>query len=134
MTRGRVSDTSPWASCGTLRDGLPNRPARAPIFHQGFFMALNINFPDKVLTGVHLSCTIFSDEGPPTAVITVGDTALDTRVIPLGPPKDAAESTTPEMKYKVTCLVPEETAGTTLKVVVQSGDSRVEEEKEIVDA
>ncbi len=94
-------------------------------------MALSINFPDKILAGVHQSYTVTSDEGSPSGTIDVGGRELDHRLIRLGPPKDAAESTTPVMKYKVTFLLPEDAAGKSVQLKFRAGVSTVEESREV---
>jgi hypothetical protein len=96
-------------------------------------MALNINYADKILAGLHQSYTITSDEGPPAAKVLVDGRELPLRIIPLGPPKGAPESTTAVMKYKITFLLPEDSAGKTLVVQLQAGATKVEDSKPITE-
>lgn len=96
-------------------------------------MAISANFPDKILAGLNQSCTVTSDEGPPHARIHVDSEGLPFRLIPLGPPKDAPESSTSTMKYKVTFHVPEDAARKTLHVDLWTDASRVEETRPVVE-
>ena len=94
-------------------------------------MSIDINFPDKILAGVNQSYTITSDEGAPTGTVTfAGGADLPHRIVPLGPPKDSAESTTSVMKYKVTFFLPDEAAGKEVKLAFQAGGSTAEEARE----
>ena len=95
-------------------------------------MAIRINFPDKVIAGLHQSYTVTSDEGPPRANLRLGSDELPHRLVPLGPPKEA-ESTTKVMKYKITFFLPEGPAGKTLGVSLEGGGARVEESKPVVE-
>jgi hypothetical protein len=97
-------------------------------------MALSINYPDKILAGLNQSYTLTSDEGPPAGQVQIEGQALPHRVIPLGPPKDAKVSTTPVMKYKVSFLLPQGTAGKQVVLAFQAGASRVEESKPITES
>ncbi len=94
-------------------------------------MALSINYADKILAGLHQSYTITSDEGPPAAQVSVEGREIPCRVIRLGPPKGATESTTKVMKYKITFLLPEDSAGKNMTVKLQAGASKVEDTKPI---
>jgi len=97
-------------------------------------MAVSITYPDKILAGLHQSYTVTSDEGEPKARILVGGREIPSRVIVLGPPKTALESTTTVLKYKVTFLLPDDSAGGTMTVQLQAGGSKVEDTKPIVEA
>jgi hypothetical protein len=94
-------------------------------------MTLEINFPDKILAGVHQSYTILSDAGAPAGKVLLAGAELEHRVIPLGPPKTFTGEGPPQMKYKVSFLIPAEAAGKTLTLRFEAGTSRVEETKEI---
>lgn len=95
-------------------------------------MALSINYPDKILAGVHQSYTATSDEGEPSGKVVLAGQELPFRVIRLGPPKTAEVSTTPEMKYKITFLLPEDSAGKSVQLQFQAGSSSVDDSKEII--
>lgn len=95
-------------------------------------MALNVKYPDKLIAGLYQSCTITTEEGRPEVKLRLGDVDLDHRLIFLGPPKDAPESTTTTEKYKISFLLAEDAAGKTLEVEVRAGDSAVEDTKEVV--
>jgi len=95
-------------------------------------MALRATYPDKIIAGLHQSYTLLSEDGPPSGRILVDGKDVPFRLIPLGPPKSAAESTTTTMKYKVTFLLPDDSAGKTLSVQFAAGSSRIEESKPIV--
>lgn len=97
-------------------------------------MSIDINYPDKILAGVNQSYTVTSDEGPPSGKVEVDGRELPHRVIRLGPPKDAAESTTPVMKYKVSFYLPSEATGKMVKLSFQAGASRVEDAKPVTDS
>ena len=94
-------------------------------------MALDINYADKILAGVSQSYTLTSDEGAPRGRVLVAGKEIPHRVIPLGPPKDALESTTPVMKYKVSFLLPEDSTGKTMTLQFQAGSSKIEDAKPI---
>lgn len=96
-------------------------------------MALDINYPDKILAGLNQSYTLTSDEGPPAGKIHIDGKTLSHRVIPLGAPKDAKESTTSVMKYKVSFLLPGDSAGKSVTFQFQAGQSKVEESKPITE-
>jgi hypothetical protein len=95
-------------------------------------MALNVKYPDKLIAGLHQSCTITTEEGRPEVKLRLGDGDLAHRLIFLGPPKDAPESTTTTEKYKISFFLPEDAMGKTLQVAMRAGDSTVEETKEVV--
>jgi len=97
-------------------------------------MSLNINYPDKILAGLNQSYTLLSDEGAPRGKVTLEGKELPHRVIPLGPPKDAKESTTPLYKYKVSFLLPKESAGKSVTFQFQAGSSKVDESKPITES
>ncbi|MCH2372727.1 MAG: hypothetical protein MK538_00980 [Planctomycetes bacterium] len=90
-------------------------------------MSLSVNLPDKILAGVHQSYTMASDEGHPSGQVSVGGNEVAHRVIRLGAPKEATESTTSAMKYKVTFLIPDGSAGQTLQLKFKAGSSEIEE-------
>jgi hypothetical protein len=100
-------------------------------------MAIDINFPDKILAGVNQSYTITSDEGAPTGTISVatsgadGRTDVAHRIVPLGAPKDSAETTTSVMKYKVTFFLSDDSVGKEVKLAFQAGGSTTEEAREV---
>lgn len=94
-------------------------------------MAISINFPDKILAGVHQSYTILSDEGAPQVRVQLGGASLPHRLIPLGAPKDSKVSTTSDMKYKVTFLLPQDSAGKTVALELVGPASRAEESRPI---
>ena len=97
-------------------------------------MALSVNYPDKIIAGLNQSYTVVSDEGPPLVKVMLDAGELQHRLIPLGPPKSAAESTPLSMKYKVTFLLPEGAAGKTLTFELQAGASKTTESKQVVEA
>ncbi len=97
-------------------------------------MALSINYPDKILAGVHQSYTATSDEGAPSGRVTLGESELPHRLIRLGAPKDAAESTTPVMKYKISFLLPKDSVGKTVRLQFQAGSTTVDDSKEIIES
>ena len=99
-------------------------------------MAIDINLPDKILAGVNQSYTITSDEGAPTGTVSLAPTgsggdAVAHRIVPLGAPKDSAETTTSVMKYKVTFFLPGDSAGKEVKLTFQAGGSTTEESREV---
>jgi hypothetical protein len=108
---------------------------RRPLFLAsiGDPMALSINYTDKILAGLNQSYTITSDEGAPAAQVSVEGREIPFRLIRLGPPKDAKESTTKVMKYKISFLLPEDSAGKNLIVKLQAGSSKVEDTKPITE-
>lgn len=95
-------------------------------------MALSINYPDKILAGVHQSYTVTSDEGEPSGRIQLGEKELAFRLIRLGAPKTADVSTTPEVKYKITFFLPEDSVGRSVRLEFRAGSSTVDESKEII--
>ena len=97
-------------------------------------MAISINFPDKILAGVHQSYTITSDEGTPSGTIDLAGAELDYRLIRLGAPKDSEDSMTPVMKYKVTFFLPKDSVGKEVKFDFQAGSSNTEDTKEIIES
>jgi hypothetical protein len=97
-------------------------------------MALSVTYPDKILAGLNHSLTLTSDEGPPKAKLSLGDVPLAHKLIPLGPPKTAAESLTPVMKYKLSFTVPKGSSGKVLKLDLSAGASKVAETKTVVDS
>jgi hypothetical protein len=97
-------------------------------------MSLSINFPDKILAGLNQSYTITSDEGAPSGKVHIAGQVLPHRVIALGPPKDATESLTPVMKYKVSFLLPKDTVGKTLTLEFQAGSTTIEESKPVTES
>ena len=84
-------------------------------------MTLAINYTDKILAGVHHSFTLTSDAGPPTGEVLVDGTAIPHRIVPLREPK-----------WKVSFVVPAQSAGKQLGVRFAAGPSSVEETKEIL--
>jgi hypothetical protein len=97
-------------------------------------MSLTINYPDKILAGLNQSYTFVSDEGAPRGRITLEGKELPHRVIPLGPPKDAKESTTTTFKYKVSFLLPKGSAGKNFSLQFQAGSSKVDDSKPITES
>ncbi|HZN56480.1 MAG TPA: hypothetical protein VFD71_00290 [Planctomycetota bacterium] len=97
-------------------------------------MSLTVNYPDKILAGLHQSYTILSDEGAPQGTVTVDGEELPHRVIPLGPPKEAKESTTPLFKFKVTFLLPKESVGKSVVLRFQAGSSSVDDTKSVTES
>jgi len=97
-------------------------------------MSLSINYPDKILSGLNQSYTLTSDEGPPSGRIRIDAQELPHRVIPLGPPKDSLVSTTPVMKYKVSFLLPRDSAGKSVTFEFRAGSTTVEESKPITES
>ncbi len=96
-------------------------------------MSLTINFPDKILGGLNQSYTLLSDEGAPSGKVSVQGKELAHRVIPLGAPKDAKESTTPLFKYKVSFLLPKDSVGKSVTLQFQAGASKVDESKPVTE-
>lgn len=97
-------------------------------------MALSINYPDKILSGVNQSYTVTSDEGPPSGQVLVGGNVLDHRVIELGAPKDSLVSTTSVKKYKVTFFLPKDATGKSLILRFQAGSSKVDDSKSVTES
>ena len=95
-------------------------------------MALSINYPDKILAGVHQSYTVTSDEGAPSGTVMLAGQSLPFRLVRLGAPKTAEVSTTPEVKYKITFLLPEDAAGKSVRLQLEAGSSKVDDSKEII--
>ncbi len=95
-------------------------------------MALSINYPDKILAGVHQSYTATSDEGEPSGDVVLAGQSLPFRLIHLGAPKTADVTTTPEVKYKITFLLPEGSAGKSVQLKFEAGSSKVDDSKEII--
>lgn len=96
-------------------------------------MSLTINYPDKILAGLNQSYTLLSDEGAPRGNVSIDGKDLPHRVIPLGPPKDAKESTTPLYKYKVSFLLPRDAVGKKVVFQFQAGSSRIDESKPVTE-
>lgn len=97
-------------------------------------MAIEINFPDKILAGVNQSYTITSDAGEPAGTIGIDGVELAHRVIRLGAPKDSLESTTPVMKYKVTFFLPADSSGKQVKLAFRAGSDATEELRDVIEA
>ena len=97
-------------------------------------MSLSVNYPDKIIAGVHQSYTITSEQGQPSGTVTIDGQEIPHRVIRLGAPKESLESTTNVMKYKVTFLLPEDAVGKTVNLKFQAGAGSTDDVKEIVDA
>lgn len=97
-------------------------------------MSLSVNYPDKIIAGVHQSYTITSEQGEPSGFVTIDGQEIPHRVIRLGAPKESLESTTSVMKYKVTFLLPEDSGGKTVSLKFQAGETNVDDQKEITDS
>ncbi len=95
-------------------------------------MALSINYPDKILAGVHQSYTATSDEGEPSGDVVLAGQSLPFRLICLGAPKSVDVSTATEIKYKITFLLPESSAGKSVQLKFEAGSSKVDDSKEII--
>ena len=95
-------------------------------------MALSINYPDKILAGVNQSYTVTSDEGAPAGKVVLAGEELPYRLVRLGAPKTADVSTTPEVKYKITFLLPSDSAGRSVQLQFEAGSSKVDDSKEII--
>ncbi len=95
-------------------------------------MALSINYPDKVLAGVHQSYTVTSDEGAPSGRVVLAGRELPFRLVRLGAPKTAEVSTTPEVKYKITFLLPDDAAGKSVQLQFAAGSSKVDDSRDII--
>ena len=96
-------------------------------------MTIHLNYPDKILAGLHQSYTLTSDEGAPAGTVELDGKEIPHRVIRLGPPKTALESTTPVVKYKIAFLLPEDCAGKTLTLRFQAGSSKIDETKQVIE-
>lgn len=96
-------------------------------------MSLTINYPDKILAGLNQSYTMLSDEGAPRGKVTLEGKELAHRVIPLGPPKDSKETTTPVYKYKVSFLLPKEAVGKSVALKFQAGASVLDESRPVTE-
>ncbi len=83
-------------------------------------MAISISYPDKVLAGVWQSFTITSDEGPPTGEVLLAEKPLKARFIALRTPL-----------WKVTFLLPGDSAGKSLTLKLQNAGGRLEESKPV---
>ena len=94
-------------------------------------MALDINVPDKILAGLNQSYTITSDSGEPTGTVLVGGVEVPHRVLPLGPPKEQTAGDTPQFKYKVSFLLPQDSAGKKLDLRFSAGESKADDSLEI---
>ena len=95
-------------------------------------MALSVNYPDKILAGVHQSYTVTSDEGEPAGEVVLSGQPLPFRIIRLGAPKTADVTTTPEVKYKITFLLPAGSAGKSFQLKLAAGASKVDDSKDII--
>lgn len=84
-------------------------------------MAVSVNLTDKIIAGLHHSFTITSDEGPPAGEVRVGGEVIPHRLIPLREPK-----------WKVSFLLPADSAGKELELRFRAGTSTLEETAEIV--
>jgi hypothetical protein len=118
----------------TLPTGSVTRNRKSP---ETLTSMLEINYPDKILAGVHQSYTLLTDEGLPQGSVALGSVALGSaaplthRVIPLGPPK-SEPSGTPLMKYKVTFFLPADAVGKELAIRFQVGASKVEDKLGVI--
>ena len=92
---------------------------------------LSINIPDKVLAGLNQSYTITSEVGEPSGKVTVGGTEVPHRVIRLGPPKTWDGNGTPQMKYKVSFLLPADSTGKKMELRFEAGGATAEVGEEI---
>ena len=63
----------------------------------------------------------------------LGGQELPFRLIRLGAPKTAEVSTTPEVKYKITFLLPGDSVGKSVQLQFKAGESSVDDSKEIID-
>ncbi len=97
-------------------------------------MSLEINVPDKILSGLNQSYTITTDEPvAPAGSVTVNGLEVPHRVIPLGPPKEQTANDVPQMKYKVSFLLPTDSAGQKLELRFAAVGSNADESYEITD-
>ena len=95
-------------------------------------MSLEINVPDKILSGLNQSYTMTTDEPvAPTGSVTVNGLEVPHRVIPLGPPKEQTANDVPTMKYKVSFLLPGDSAGQKLELHFAAAASKADESFEI---
>ena len=85
-------------------------------------MAIEINYPDKIVPGVWQSYTITSDDGPPQGEIRVDGKVLDQRLIFMRDPL-----------WKVTFKLPADSGGKTVSLKFHNGTCDVEDEKGILD-
>lgn len=83
-------------------------------------MAISINYPDKIIAGLWQSYTITSDEGPPQGEVLIDEAPIEARIISLRPPI-----------WKVTFLIPRESAGKKLALKFRNGGTKIEETKAI---
>ncbi len=83
-------------------------------------MAISINYPDKVIAGLWQSFTITSDEGPPAGEVLVDGKPVEARFIRMREPL-----------WKVTFLIPRESAGKELTLRLRNPGAQVEEKKAI---
>lgn len=97
-------------------------------------MGISLNYPDKILAGLNQSYTLTTDEGPPRGSVLLDGQEIPFRLILLGPPKSAQESTTPILKYKVSFILPEGSAGKTLILRFAAGSKSIEETKAVTDS
>ena len=92
---------------------------------------LEINIPDKILAGLNQSYTITSEVGEPIGKVSVNGAEVPHRVIRLGPPKMWDGDGAPQMKYKVSFLLPQDTAGKTMELRFAAGGVDAEVTAEI---
>ncbi len=95
-------------------------------------MPIDINVPDKILAGLNQSYTITSDSGEPSGSVTVGGQDVPHRIVSLGPPKEQTADDTPTFKYKVSFLLPGDSAGKKLQLEFSAGASKASDEHEII--
>lgn len=96
-------------------------------------LMLELNYPDKILAGVHQSYTFTSDEGPPSGQVSIDGVEVAHRVLTLGPPKGESTGTN-KIKYKITFLIPGGAAGRTLEMKFQAAGSSIDDSKEIIES
>ena len=94
-------------------------------------MALSIKYPDKILAGLNQSYTASSTSGTPSGKVIADGKELPHRVIHLGEHKNAKPDTAPEVKYKISFLLPADSAGKTLEMKFQAGGVQVDDSKDI---
>ncbi len=79
-------------------------------------MALDLSVPKEFHSGTHVSCTVVSEAGEPSAEVTVDGQKLDASVTWLS-----------EAKYKVFFTLPDDLSGKEGEVSVKKGDETASE-------
>ena len=84
-------------------------------------MSLDVNFGDKYPADNHISLTVITDQGTPSATVKAGGNELETKIRLIDDNKN---------KYKVRFYLPAGATGD-LHVVITAGSEKFEETKKI---